>query len=144
MKPNNMAGYLQALTKIIEATDKTGGDMNPDFTKLRQAIDDNKVTDLDETALTDIKATFQTGTDAYVDNLNKLQQASVPVRILGKHKQLVAAYRNYSEACQNMVNAIDPATQKIDVDAFDQSEKEQENMMEKVTSATQRIMSSVM
>lgn len=144
MKPNNMTGYLQALTKIIEATDKTGGEMNPDFTKLSDAIENDKVADLDEATLTAIKTTFQKGTDAYTDNLNQLQQASVPVRLLGKHKQLVAAYRNYADACQKMVDAIDPAAQTVDTEAFATSENEQENMMDKVTSATQRIMSSVM
>lgn len=144
MKPNTMASYLPILTQIIESTDKTGGEMNADFEQLRQAIDQDQVATLGTDTLTAIKATFQKGTDTYTQNLNQLQQASVPVRILGKHKQLVSAYRNYAEACQAMVNAIDPDQQVVDVDAFNTSEHEQENMMEKVTTAAQRIMATVM
>ncbi|MCH5462262.1 hypothetical protein HC026_06400 [Lactobacillus sp. LC28-10] len=144
MKPKTMASYLPALSKVIEDTENTGSEMNADFEKLRQAIDDDSVADLGTDTLTAIKATFQKGTDAYTENLNRLQQASVPVRILGKHKQLVAAYRNYAQACQAMVDAIDSEGQKVNVDAFNDSEHEQENMMAKVTSAAQRIMSMVM
>lgn len=144
MKPKTMASYLPALSKVIEDTEKTGSDMNPDFEKLRQAIDDNAVADLGTATLAATKATFQKGTDTYTENLNRLQQASVPVRILGRHKQLVAAYRNYSQACQAMVDSIDPENQTVDVETFNDSEHEQENMMEKITSAAQRIMSMVM
>ncbi|WP_056946251.1 hypothetical protein [Secundilactobacillus odoratitofui] len=144
MKPKTMASYLPALTKIIEATDQTGTKMNPDFEKLRQAIDKGQVSELGTDTLTEIKTTFQTGTDTYTENVNRLQQASVPVRILGRHKQLVGAYRNYAEACQAMVDAIDPEGQSVNVDAFNDSEHEQENMMEKITATTQRIMATVM
>lgn len=144
MKPKTMASYLPALSKVIEDTEKTGSEMNTDFEKLRQAIDDDKVADLGTESLTAIKSTFQKGTDAYTENLNRLQQASVPVRILGKHKQLVAAYRNYSQACQAMVDAIDPDNSTVNVEAFNDSEHEQENMMGKITSAAQRIMAMVM
>lgn len=144
MKPNTMASYLPALSKVIEDTENTGSEMNADFEKLRKAIDDDAVADLGTATLTEIKGTFQKGTDAYTENLNRLQQASVPVRILGKHKQLVAAYRNYAQACQAMVDAIDPEGQTVNQEAFNDSEHEQENMMEKVTSAAQRIMAMVM
>ncbi|GAX00870.1 hypothetical protein [Secundilactobacillus silagei] len=144
MKPKTMASYLPALTKVIEDTEKTGSDMNPDFEKLRQAIDADTVADLGTDTLTAIKATFQKGTDAYTENLNRLQQAAVPVRILGRHKQLVAAYRNYSQACQTMVDTIDPEGQTVNVEAFNDSEHEQENMMGKISSAAQRIMAMVM
>lgn len=143
MKPKTMASYLPALTKIIEDTDQTGTQMNPDFEKLRQAIDDDTVADLGADTLADIKSTFQSGTDSYTENLNRLQQAAVPVRILGRHKQLVSAYRSYVEACQTMVDAIDPDAQTVNTEAFNDSEHEQENMMGKVTSSTQRIMAMV-
>ncbi len=37
MKPKTMASYLPALSKVIEDTEKTGSEMNPDFEKLRKA-----------------------------------------------------------------------------------------------------------
>lgn len=144
MKPKTMASYLPVLSQIIEDTDATGTKMNPDFEKLRQAIDDDAVADLGTEALQSIKTTFQEGTDVYTENVNRLQQASVPVRILGRHKQLVSAYRNYAQACQVMVDAIDIDNQTVNVTAFNDSEHEQEHMMEKVTASAQRIMATVM
>ncbi|WP_279403950.1 hypothetical protein [Secundilactobacillus kimchicus] len=118
--------------------------MNTDFEKLRTAIDNDSVAALGQATLTEIKTTFQRGTDVYLSNLNELQQAPVPVRLLGRHKQLVAAYRNYQQACQAMVDAIDADGVSVNVDVFNESEREQENMMTKVTSTTQRIMATVM
>ncbi len=43
-----------------------------------------------------------------------------------------------------MVDAIDADDQTVNVEAFNDSEHEQENMMGKITSAAQRIMSMVM
>lgn len=144
MKQNDMNHYLPELTAVIQKTEDTGGEMNADFEKLRGALDNNTVADLSEADLEGIKTTFQKGTDTYLENLNRLEQAPVPVRLLGRHKQLVSAYRNYQQACQVMVDAIDPEKGTVDETAFNDSEHVQENMMTKVTSTTQRIMASVM
>ncbi|KRK47996.1 hypothetical protein GPK34_03185 [Secundilactobacillus kimchicus] len=144
MKQNDMNHYLPKLTEVIQKTEDTGGEMNTDFEKLRTAIDNDSVAALGQATLTEIKTTFQRGTDVYLSNLNELQQAPVPVRLLGRHKQLVAAYRNYQQACQAMVDAIDADGVSVNVDVFNESEREQENMMTKVTSTTQRIMATVM
>ncbi|WP_288528810.1 hypothetical protein [uncultured Secundilactobacillus sp.] len=144
MKQNDMNHYLPKLTEVIQKTEDTGGEMNTDFEKLRTAIDNDAVAALGQATLTEIKTTFQRGTDVYLSNLNELQQAPVPVRLLGRHKQLVAAYRNYQQACQAMVDAIDADGVSVNVDVFNESEREQENMMTKVTSTTQRITATVM
>lgn len=144
MKQNDMNHYLPKLTEVIQKTEDTGGEMNTNFEKLRTAIDNDSVAALGQATLTEIKTTFQRGTDVYLSNLNELQQAPVPVRLLGRHKQLVAAYRNYQQACQAMVDAIDADGVSVNVDVFNESEREQENMMTKVTSTTQRIMATVM
>lgn len=143
MKPNDLNHYLPELTEVIQSTEELGDEMNTDFQTLRDAIDNGEVADLGQEKLTAIKTTFQNGTDTYLTNLNKLQQASVPVRLLGRHKQLVAAYKNYQQACQAMVDAIDVEQVSVDVAIFDEAEHEQENMMAKVTAATQRIMATI-
>lgn len=143
MKPNDINHYLPQLTEVIQSTEETGDQMNADFERLRQAVDDNQVSDLGQTTLTAIKETFQRGTDTYLENVNKLQQASVPVRLLGRHKQLVSAYRNYQEACQAMVDAIDTDAVAVNATIFNEAEHEQEHMMSKVTATTQRIMGAV-
>ncbi|MFD1550381.1 hypothetical protein [Levilactobacillus fuyuanensis] len=144
MRKSNMSGYINVLSKVLQGTEDEAGEMNSDFEKVRAAIDNDTVSDLSQVDLQKIVDNFQRGTDGYEDKLNKLEQASAPVRILGKHKSLVAAFRVYTEACQAMTDSINVEAQTVDVDAFNQSEKTQENAMEKVTAATQRIMTSPM
>ncbi|NLR10665.1 MULTISPECIES: hypothetical protein [Lactobacillaceae] len=144
MRKSNMSGYINVLSKVLQGTEDEAGEMNADFEKMRTAIDNDTVSDLSQADLQAVVDNFQRGTDGYEDKLNQLEQASVPVRVLGKHKSLVAAFRTYTEACQAMTDSIDVEHQAVDVAAFNQSEKTQENAMEKVTAATQRIMTSPM
>lgn len=106
MRKNNMNSYLPVLSSVLQGTEDEANDMNDDFEVVRQALEDGAVADLGSEKLTAIKAHFQKGTDGYTDKLNQLQQASAPVRILGKHKTLVAAFRNYTEGCQAMTDSI--------------------------------------
>ncbi|MFC6207559.1 hypothetical protein [Levilactobacillus tongjiangensis] len=144
MRKNNMNGYINVLSKVLQGTEDTAGEMNADFETMRQAIDNGTVGDLSQVELQKIADNFQRGTDGYEDKLNQLEQASAPVRVLGKHKSLVAAYRVYAEACQSMTDSLDVEHQAVDQAAFDEAEKTQENAMGKVTAAIQRIMSSPM
>jgi len=142
MRKNNMNSYINVLSNVLQGTEEEANDMNDDFEKLRQALDEQAVSNLSVDELTTITAHFQKGTDGYTDKLNKLEQASAPVRILGKHKALVAAFRTYTEGCQAMTDSIHAADQTVDQAAFEMAEKTQENAMEKVTAMTQRIMTS--
>ncbi|WP_204121005.1 MULTISPECIES: hypothetical protein [Levilactobacillus] len=144
MQKNNMNGYIKILSGVLQTTEEGAGTMNDDFEKMRNAIDNDTVGELSQVDLQKVADNFQRGTDAYEDNLNKLEQASVPVRVLGKHKSLVAAYRTYTDACQSMTDSIDVEHQTVNADAFNAAESTQENAMEKVTAATQRIMTSPM
>jgi len=144
MRKNNMNGYVNVLSKVLQGTEDAAGEMNADFETMRQAIDNGTVGDLSQVDLQKIADNFQRGTDGYEDKLNQLEQASAPVRVLGKHKSLVAAYRVYTDACQSMTDSLDVEHQTVDQAAFDEAEKTQENAMGKVTAAIQRIMSSPM
>ncbi|WP_125574155.1 hypothetical protein [Levilactobacillus huananensis] len=144
MQKNNMNSYIRVLSQVLQETEDGGEAMNGDFETIRHALDNQTVGDLSQVELQKIVDNFQRGTDAYEAKLNQLQQASVPVRILGKHKSLVAAYRIYTDACQAMTDSLDVEHQTVDQAAFDAAETTQENAMEKVTAATQRIMTSPM
>lgn len=144
MKPTAMSAYFPVLSDVLTKTDDMGEQMSEDFTTLKTAVDADNVSDLGNEKLVAIRDNFQRGTDFYAENVNKLEQASVPVRILGKHKQLVAAYRNYAEACQAMVDAIDVQNLAVNATAFNESEKTQEHMMEKISNAAQKIMATAM
>ncbi|QMU07049.1 hypothetical protein [Levilactobacillus suantsaii] len=143
MRKVNMSTYIGTLSQVLQGTEDEADQMNTDFETVRKALDNGTVAELTVADLTDIKTHFQAGTTAYQGKLDQLQNASVPVRILGKHKALVAAYRTYVAGCQSMTDSLDADQQTVDQAAFDAAEKTQENAMTKVTAATQRIMTSV-
>ncbi|KRL21927.1 hypothetical protein FC98_GL000486 [Lentilactobacillus kisonensis DSM 19906 = JCM 15041] len=140
LKPQDMQRYVKVVSDVIDSTSANGEDLNADFEVLRKAINDDTVSDLTTEQLTKIKTHFQSGTDKYQDNVNKLQQAPVPVKVLGKHKMLVRHYEDYANACQAMTDSVDPEAVTIDVDKFNKSEKDQEASIAKVSSVTTRIM----
>ncbi|GHP15235.1 hypothetical protein YK48G_26600 [Lentilactobacillus fungorum] len=141
MKPQDMTRYAKVVSDVIDSTSANGEDLNGDFEVLRKAIDNDTVSGLTSDELAKIKAHFQSGTDKYQDNVNKLQQAPVPVKVLGKHKMLVRHYEDYANACQAMTDSINPDAQTVNVDQFNQAEKDQESSIEKVSKITTRIMS---
>lgn len=140
MKPQDLSRYAKIVSDIIEATQKNGEDLNADYETLRKAIDNQTVSELGSDQLTQIKTHFQAGTDKYLDNVNKLEQAPVPVKLLGKHKMLVRAYQDYTDACQTMTDSLDPKAGQINTEQFNQSEKDQETHIAKVSDVTTRIM----
>ena len=144
MRKTNPNVYLGVLSQVLQGTEDEANDMNADFETIRQALDTDKVADLSVEVLTAVVEHFQKGTDGYQAKLTKLEQAQAPIKILGKHKNLVAAFRSYTEGCQAMTDSIHPAEQTVDKAAFDAAEKQQEDAMGKVTAMTQRIMTSQM
>ncbi|GAY72589.1 hypothetical protein [Lentilactobacillus kosonis] len=144
MKQRDVQTYAKVISDVIDFTGQNGEDLNADFETLRKAVDDNAVANIGEEELTRIKDHFQSGTDKYQDSVNKLENAPVPVKLLGRHKTMVTAYRSYADACQQMTDSIDPANQQINEVAFNQSEKDQENFIDKFSKAANRVMGSIM
>ncbi|WP_304057909.1 hypothetical protein [Levilactobacillus namurensis] len=144
MRKTNPNVYFGVLSKVLQGTEDEANDMNADFEKIRQALDAHTVDQLTVADLTAVANHFQKGTDGYQAKLAQLEQAQAPIKILGKHKNLVTAFRNYTEGCQAMTDSIHPADQTVDEAAFNAAEQQQEEAMGKVTAMTQRIMTSQM
>ncbi|MFC6180264.1 hypothetical protein [Lactiplantibacillus daowaiensis] len=144
MKKASMATYMPVLTKVIETTEKMGEQMNPSFEKIRQAIDDDAVAKMVPAEFNDIQMEFTDGTEQYQTNLANLKKAPVPARLIGKHRNLIAAYETYVEACAAMTASLNIEDTTVDVAAFNQAEKDQETAMDHVSTDVQRIMAMVM
>lgn len=144
MRKATVQTYMPVLSKVIESTEKMGETLNPSFEKLRQAIDTDAVAKMVPAEFNDIQMEFSDGTEQYQKNLDQLKKALVPVRLIGRHRNLVAAYEAYTNACAAMTNSLNVTDQTIDVPAFDQAEKDQEAEMTRVSNDVQRIMNMVM
>ncbi|BDZ29978.1 hypothetical protein RA086_02230 [Lactiplantibacillus sp. WILCCON 0030] len=143
MRKATMATYMPVLSKVIESTEKMGEELNPSFEKLRQAIDDDAVAKMVPAEFNDIQMEFTDGTEQYQQNLQKLQKAGVPARLIGRHRNLIAAYEAYANACAAMTASLNITDQTVDVAAFNQAEKDQETEMTHVSNDVQRIMTMI-
>jgi len=144
MRKATMATYMPVLSKVIESTEKTGEALNPSFEKLRQAIDDDAVAKMVPAEFNDIQMEFTDGTEQYQQNVQLLKKAGVPARLIGRHRNLLAAYEAYATACAAMTASLNVTDQTVDLAAFNEAEKAQETEMARVSNDVQRIITMVM
>ena len=144
MKKATIQTYMPVLSKVIESTEKMGEELNPSFEKLRQAIDNDAVAKMVPAEFNDIQMEFSDGTEQYQQNLAQLKKVAVPARLMGRHRNLLAAYEAYTNACAAMTASMNIDDQTIDVAASNQAETDQETEMGRVSNNVQRIMNTVM
>lgn len=140
-KKADLVHYLQTITDILQATEDMGGNLNSYFDLANGVVTDKKELSADQYA--QIQESFSQGIEVYQQNMAKLEKISAPVAIIGPHKQLVKAYRDFVAGCEKMHASIDYSGQKIDGPAFKESEQEQSDAMDHVNAHIGRIMQRV-
>lgn len=137
MKPN-LGQYVQMINKVVTETEEIRETMHPYFEEVRRGLDTDAAT-LTTGTLAEVHDKFSEGTNQY-RNLSKLiSSQTAPIKVIGIHKKLEKSYAAYVDACQKMVDSIDPATGKVDQVAFDESEKEQDEISGTVAFCIQRM-----
>lgn len=140
-KKAGLGKYLQTITDILQSTEDMGGDLNPYFDLANGMVTESKQLTADQFA--QIQESFSQGITVYHQNLDKLEKAAAPVMIIGPHKQLVKAYRDFVAGCEQMHASIDYSGQTINGQAFKDSEKVQSDAMDHVNAHVSRIMQKV-
>lgn len=130
--------YVQKINQLVQDTEAVGEKMHPKYMIIREAIDQSELAKLDANTVDEIIQTFEVGTKEYEQMLNKLNGLRPPARILGLHKRLYAAYRNYVAGCQAMITSLQQTP--IDVEGFNVAEKQQDEATDTIGSAIQRMM----
>lgn len=130
--------YGTLINKTVQTIQEEQDILNPEFEKLRKALDRDQIDRIDSVEYTRIKADFSKGTKAYEDLLNKLQKAKAPARLMGTHISLVAAFKSYVEGCQKMTDSI-KEDQSVDRQQFNESEKQQDEYMDKFSKLIQKL-----
>ena len=144
MKKPNIGQYLQVINKIVTDSEQVGEKMNPSYEIVRTAIDEDKLSDLTTEQLTEIKNIFTSGTEEYRVMENVLIHLKSPVKVLGIHKKLEKAFKDYVEGCQEMIDSIDAENAKVDVEAFNTSESKQDTATDSISFCIQRITQIIM
>ncbi|APB31025.1 MULTISPECIES: hypothetical protein [Vagococcus] len=144
MKKPNVGQYLQVINAVVTESENVGEKMNPSYEIVRNAIDEENLSDLTVEQLTDIKSHFSEGTEEYRVMENTLSHLKAPVRVLGIHKKLEKAFKEYVEGCQEMIDSIDAENAKVDSEAFDLSEAKQDAATDGISFCIQRITQIIM
>lgn len=141
MKQPSLPLYLQSINQIITDTEEVGGEMNPYYKEIRQALDDNQ--EVTAETLAKVHTQFEAGVEKYDQFFAKLEKLRVPAKLMGLHKQLVAAYRSYFAACHDMVEAVNPE-KGLNKEQFEQSEQDQDTYSTKITTVIGRMTAGMM
>ncbi|MGX6961705.1 hypothetical protein [Vagococcus xieshaowenii] len=139
MKQTNVGFYAQTINKVVEITEQTGEAMNPFFETVRQAIDNGTVSELTETQYKEIKEAFGTGLDNYKKLSTMLTGQKAPIKVVGIHKKFEKTYADYITSCQAMIDSLGDTPADLDVEKFNHSEEQQDDVTETLAFCVQRL-----
>lgn len=142
MRPN-LGYYVQTINTIVNETEQLGEKMNPSYEKIRTAIDKDKLSNLSAAELKEIVKLFEEGTTSYRELLEKINKLRPPAKVIGIHKKLEKAYFNYVAGCEEMTKSIDPEN-GVDIAAFDQSEKKQDESSDTIMFSIEKMTNTLM
>lgn len=138
--PKALQFYAQTLQDVLSAGEDAAVQVEPFYSKLRDALDADTVTDMPAAEFAEVKAEFDDAVDVYERNAAQLAKVQVPVRAMGAHKTLATSYQAYAQATADMRDAVDVTSQSVDLAAFEKSEEEQAALMAKIQIAVQKVM----
>lgn len=130
---------MRTVNEVVTRTEEIGEELNPYYEIIRQAIDEEKVADLELSTLQNVEKEFTTGTKEYEEMLQKILSLKPTVKILGVHKKFQRAFETYVEGCQEMCDSIDTEKGTVDVEKFNDSEAKQDEATKVITFCIQRI-----
>ncbi|HIY91473.1 hypothetical protein [Companilactobacillus sp. HBUAS56275] len=130
--------YGNLINNTVNTIQEEQDKLNPEFEKIRDALDRSKVDQLDDVEYTKIQKNFAEGTKRYQETLANLEKSKAPARLMGTHINLVSAFRKYVEACAAMTDSIGD-DKNIDRHEFDESEKAQDDAMDKFSKLIQKL-----
>ncbi|APU72041.1 hypothetical protein LCR01_07000 [Companilactobacillus crustorum] len=130
--------YGQLINNTVQSIQEEQDKLNPEFEKLRDALDRSKVDKMDDVEYTKIQKDFQTGTKNYQETLAKLEKGKAPARLMGTHISLVSAFKNYVAGCADMTASIGD-DKNVDRHQFDEAEKKQDEYMDKFSKLIQKL-----
>lgn len=130
--------YGQLINNTVQTVQEEQDKLNPEYEKIRDALDRSKVDKLDDVEYTKVQKDFTSGTKNYQAALANLEKGKAPARLMGTHISLVSAFKKYVEGCAEMTASIGDNKQ-VDRKAFDESEKKQDEYMDKFSKLIQRL-----
>lgn len=141
MRPN-LGFYIQNINKIVQDTEEIGEGLNPKYEEIRQAIDNDTLSELTADKLTAIIESFEKGTEKYQAMLQQISKLRPPAQVLGIHKKFERSYTNYVKGCEEMISSL--ANNQVDVEAFNAAEAIQDEATDGISFSIQRLTSALL
>lgn len=141
MKQVNIGQYFQTINDLITNTEEMGSKMNPYYEEIRTAIDEDKAVSDEE--LAKVYTVFEEGCETYHQYQAKVENMKAPVKLMGLHTKFVKAYVAYVEACDAMLESVNP-DEGLNVEQFNNSEKLQDEASQKVSAIVARMAGMMM
>ncbi|MDR3242306.1 MAG: hypothetical protein LBT37_09070 [Lactobacillaceae bacterium] len=140
----NPRDYALKLSQIIQTTEDAGTAVADYFVKLKTALDADKLSEMPKAEFEEIAAEFDDVVEIYKQADADLTALKAPVRLIGVQGSLVKTFRAYYEATIVMAESLNIAEQTIDLPAFEQSEKDQDQLIEEFMKQVRRAFQMVM
>lgn len=144
MRKSNPQGYANLLSRVMESSEEMGEQVDPHFQDFKKAITLKEIESLGNRELHETVLAFKKAVDLYQKNAVSLKNAKPPVQVLGRHKQLVAAYQKYAADCALMLQSVDEDKHSVNADQFSKAEQAQDKDMDLVSKSFDRIMALLM
>lgn len=136
MRPN-LGFYVQTINDIVQNTETIGEKMNPNYEKIRAAIDDEKINELSAEEIKETAELFTEGTEKYKEMLQQISRLRPPAKVMGIHKKFERSYMKYVAGCEEMIASLN--AEGVDVVAFDASEQKQDEATDEISFSIQRM-----
>jgi hypothetical protein len=136
--------YALKVGEIAQLTEDTGEKTSPYFDKLDEALQADKLADMSKADFQEIATAFDDAVDIYQDAASNLSAVKAPARVIGMHKALAQVFQEYADATQAMADALDVDKQAVDLEAFRNSETQQNDLIVKFGTQLRRVMMSTM
>ncbi|MCI1985354.1 MAG: hypothetical protein LKJ69_01345 [Lactobacillus sp.] len=133
------ARYAQLINQIVTDTEAEQDEMSPKFEALKAAEEAGTIADFDAEAYATTKTLFAAGTAHYQKMLEQLEAAQAPARLLGNHKLLTGAFRDFTLGCEAMLASLHETPADFDATAFDAAEATQDAATTKLMKHIQKI-----
>ncbi len=111
--------------------------MNPNYEKIRAAIDDEKINELSAEEIKETAELFTEGTEKYKEMLQQISRLRPPAKVMGIHKKFERSYMKYVAGCEEMIASLN--AEVVDVAAFDASEQKQDEATDEISFSIQRM-----
>lgn len=141
-KRANLGIYMRTLSQVIDTTEQMGERLNPYFEDVKAQTQGQKELTAEDFAT--IQKKFHDGVVLYEANAKGLAEVQAPIQVIGMHKLLVAAYRDFYQGCVQMDASLDYQTHSVAQATFEAAEDQQTQAMDKVSSQVQRILRKLM